>query len=308
MSRLERPFASLPGNSLAFNESLIYLLLVMANNIKIAETTLASLGFTDTEAALYCELLRGAASTGYRLAQAIGKAPANVYQALANLAQRGAVMVDDGETKTYRATPPAELLNSLQRSFDATRRKAQAALDSLYARAGDDRIYQLKAPAQVYERAESMIAGAREVLLFDLFQEPLAKLAPHLKKAHERGVTVAGLVYDKPPQLPFPVATMRSHSFVPDRWPGLQLSLVADASEHLLALLSPDGLAAPHAVWSDSAYLACLQHSGLAAEIRLSAINRDDSDPFGSLSLLRAYPPGLRGLIGPRSTEQGNPP
>lgn len=278
----------------------------MTNNTKIAETTLASLGFTDTEAAIYCELLRGASSTGYRLAQAIGKAPANVYQALANLAQRGAAMVDDGETKTYRATPPAELLNSLQRSFDASRQKAQAALESLYAPAGDDRIYQLKTPAQVYERAENMIAAARDILLFDMFPEPLAKLAPHLKDAHARGVTVAGLVYDEPPKFPFPVATMRSQSFVPDHWPGLQLSLVADASEHLLALLSPDGLAARHAVWSDSAYLACLQHSGLAAEIRLSAINRNDSDPFASLSLLRAYPSGLRSLIGPRSPEQGN--
>jgi sugar-specific transcriptional regulator TrmB len=278
----------------------------MTNNIGVAETTLASLGFTDTEAAIYCELLRAAASTGYRLAQAIGKAPANVYQALANLTQRGAVMVDDGETKTYRATPPSELLNGLQRSFDASRHKAQAALESLYARAGDDRIYQLKSPAQVYERAESMIAAAREILLFDLFPEPLAKLAPHLKKAHERGVTVAGLVYDQPPKLPFAVATMRSQSFVPDRWPGLQLSLVADASEHLLALLSPDGLAARHAVWSDSAYLACLQHSGLAAEIRLSAIDQNVCDPFGSVSLLRAYPPGLKTLIGPRAMEQGN--
>jgi len=265
------------------------------------ESRVAALGFTDLEAALYCELLRSGASTGYRLAQAIGKAPANVYQALANLSHRGAAMVDDGESKSYRATPPSELLNGLQRSFDASRNEAQAALAALQTSAEDDRIYQLKAPAQIFERAAGMIAAAREILLFDLFPEPLSRLAPLLTQAHARGVTVAGLVYGDAPKLPFAAVVTRSRAFVADRWPGLQLTLVADAREHLVALLSPDGLTARHGVWSDSGYLACLQHSGLAAEIQLSTINPGDAESFRGLSLLHTYPPGLRTLIGPRA-------
>lgn len=270
----------------------------MTNNTP--EAAVIALGFTETEAALYCELLRGGASTGYRLAQAIGKAPANVYQALANLTQRGAVMVDDGEAKTYRATPPAELLNGLQRAFESSRREALAALAALKTPAADDRIYQLKAPGLVYERAASMIAAAREVLLFDLFPEPLALLAPLLKAAHARGVAVAGLAYADAPDFPFPVALARYRALVPARWPGTQLSLVVDAREHLVALLSPDGQAVPHGVWSDSVYLACLQHSGLSAEIRLSLREPGEGDPLEDLSLLRANPPGLRALIGPK--------
>ena len=264
---------------------------------------MAALGFTEIEAAIYCELLRGAASTGYRLAQAISKAPANVYQALANLTHRGAVMVDDGETKTYRATPPTELLGALQRSFDKSRNEAQAALTALQVPAEDDRIYQLKTPIQIYETATRMISGTCEILLFDLFPEPLAKLAPLLAEAQARGVTVAGLAYGDPPEFPFPVARACSRAFVTDRWPGMQLSLVADAREHLVALLSPDGLAARHGVWSDSVYLACLQHSGLAAEIQLSTANPSDPEAFGKLSLLHTYPPGLRTLVGPRTMD-----
>ena len=148
-----------------------------------------------------------------------------------------------------------------------------------------------------------MISGAREILLFDLFPEPLAKLAPLLTEAHARGVTVAGLAYGDPPEFSFPVATACSRAFVADRWPGMQLSLVADAREHLVALLSPDGLTARHGVWSDSAYLACLQHSGLAAEIQLSTTNPDDPKAFGRLSLLHTFPPGLRTLVGPRTMD-----
>ncbi len=274
-------------------------------NNTIPEETLAALGFTEIEAAIYCELLRGSAATGYRLAQAIGKAPANVYQALSGLAQRGAVMVDEGETRTYRATAPAELLRGLQRDFEAARAQALRALAGLESNVEDDRIYQLKTPTQVYERAGQMINGAREILLFDLFPQPLTQLTPLLSQAQARGVTVAGLCYGAKPDATFHLSQPASGDFAFERWPGLQLSVVADGREHLLALLSPDGLSVRHGVWSDSAYLACLQHSGLAAEIRLLA--RAQTSPLDHLSLLQSYPTGLRSLIGPRQDPKVQP-
>jgi len=263
------------------------------------EASLAALGFTELEATIYCELQRRAASTGYRLAQAIGKAPANVYQALATLTQKGAVMVDDGDTKTYRATAPAELLSGLRRAFEKSRVLAEAALADLGTNAEDDRIYQLKTSQQVYERAATLITTAKEILLFDLFPGPLAALGPLLLTAHARGVKVAGMVYDVSLDWPFVAEMADSSAFVMGRWPGSQLTLIADAHEYLVALLSSDDLQAKHAVWSDSVYLACLQHSGLASEIRVAAARHDQSDPLSTISLLRSHPPGLRTLIGP---------
>ena len=276
----------------------------MTTNIDPPESTLAALGFTEIEAAIYCELLRGAPSTGYRLAKGIGKAPANTYQALAALAAKGAVMVDDGDSRIYRATSPGEYLGRLRRGFDAQAREAETALEALQTLAADDRIYQLKSAAQLYERAEAMIAGAGQMLLFDLFPGPLARLEPALRQAHHRGVVVAGLVYGPTPDLPFRVATARSSDVIAERWPGLQLTVVADACEHLAALLALDGQAVRHGVWSDSVYLACLKHSELAAEIQLSAARPEPDAPFGDLALLRAYPPGLTRLIGPQAPRQ----
>lgn len=270
------------------------------------EETLAALGFTETEARVYCELLRGGPATGYRLAQAVGKAPANTYQALSSLAQKGAVFVDDGDARTHRAAPPEELLAALKRGFDTRREDAQAALAGLGAPAADDRIYQLRTPAQVYERARAMIEAAREVVLFDAFPGPLAALTPELTAASARGVIVAGLTYGADTPLPFITADSHGAGLIGERWPGQQLSLVADASEHLIVLLSPDGDRVKHGVWSDSTYLACIKHSGLAAEIRLSLIEGGDDD-LPALSLLRAYPSGLRRLIGPaNASDQGD--
>ena len=161
----------------------------------------------------------------------------------------------------------------------------------------DDRIYHLKTVGQVYQRAEGIVANAREILLFDLFPEPLCRLTQALLDAHGRGVRIAGVAYAGV-DLPFPVVVPREPATF-TRWPGQQVSLVADAREHLLALLSTDGMQVRRGLWSDSAYLGCLQHSGLGAEIRLCRSAADRLDPLSDIALLQAYPSGLRALIGP---------
>lgn len=269
------------------------------------EAALAALGFTDTEAAVYCELLRASPSTGYRLAQAIGKAAANTYQALAALAQKGAVLVDEGDARSYRAVPPSELLAALGRGFETRRAEAQSALEALYAPPADDRIYQLKTPAQVYERARAMIEGAGEIILFDLFPGPFEALSALLTAAAERA-KVAGMVYAEAAAPGVTTVLSPSDAFVRERWPGAQLSLVADGREHLEVLLSADGAGVRHGVWSDSVYLACMKHSGLAAEIQLSAATRGEAEDLRAISLLRSYPPGLRTLVGPRDASEEN--
>ncbi|HLI65669.1 MAG TPA: helix-turn-helix domain-containing protein [Caulobacteraceae bacterium] len=261
------------------------------------EQALAGLGFTDTEAAVYCELLRASPSTGYRLAHAIGKAPANVYQALAALSRKGAVQVEDRESKAYRATPPEELLAMLRLSFEGRSADARAALETLHAPVADDRLYQLTTVNQVYGRAEAMIERAEEVLLFDLFPAPLERLQSRLEQAVERGVRVAGVVYE-PVDSGFVTAVSPGGALVVERWPGWQIGLVVDAREHLKALITRDEMGVKHGVWSDSAYLACLEHNGLSCELWVSLARPKIPHEF---ALFASRPPGLRDLVG--STE-----
>ncbi len=262
-----------------------------------AEQALAALGFTDTEAAIYCELLRAAPSTGYRLAQAIGKAPANVYQALAALSQKGAVLVEDREARSYRATPPDELVAMLQQGFQGRAAEALGALERLHAPAPDDRLYQLAAVSQVYSRAQAMIERASEVLLFDLFPAPFARLRPFLDAAAGRGVRIAGVVYEDVAAAGFLTVLSPGGPPIVERWPGLQITLVADGREHLKALLSRDETTVKHGVWSDSAYLACLEHNGLGCELSVSS--SPSLSAQHTFSLFASYPPGLRDLLGP---------
>lgn len=264
-----------------------------------AEQALTALGFTELEARIYCALLTSGPATGYRLAKLVGKAPPNVYQALSALARKAAVLVDETEPRTWRAARPAELLAVLGGTFAQRQEEAQRRLSSLATAPADDRIYQITDPDQVVERARAMLAGARDIVLFDLFEAPLAILREALEATAARGVTVAGLVYG--PTSPMAGATVRPAAgalVARDRWPGAQLTLVVDAAEHLVALMTPAMDGVRRAIWSDSAYLSCLQHSGLSAEIRLTGVETPPG-PLSRLSLLAAAPRGLRALLGP---------
>jgi sugar-specific transcriptional regulator TrmB len=204
--------------------------------------------------------------------------------------------------QVYRATPPDELIGALERGFQAHAAAARDELNRLRKPQADDRIYHLKTVDQVLERAVAMIGRAQQIVLVDVFEAPLRAIGPALEAAAARGVIVAGLTYGQARFGKLNLIASAASDFVLRRWPGLQLTVISDAEEHLLALFSPDMTTVSHGVWSDSRFLACLQHSGLSAEIRLAAL-RTGRDPMDQIALLEAYPPGLSQLVGPPQLE-----
>jgi hypothetical protein len=258
---------------------------------------LLDLGFTETEAVLYGELLISGPATGYRLAGAVGKAAPNVYQALESLFSKGAVMATEGRTRVFRATPVDEFLAALDTDFRGRRTAARAALSQLAEPRPDDRLYQLKTVDQVFERARAMIDGSKQIVLHDLFPAPYSELADELHEAVDRGVSVAGIDYAGDASSADPQG---ASSGIPwDRWPGQQISIVIDAQESLYALLSRDGKSVLRGHWTNSAYISCLNHSGLACLIHVArALPGALPEPIASIGLLAAYPPGLKALLG----------
>jgi hypothetical protein len=229
---------------------------------------LVGIGFTALEAEIYGALAVGEASTGYRVAQLVGKPAANVYKAIESLRAKGAVLVDDADTKRIRATPPRELVRLVGRDLDERKRNAATALAALPAAPVDRKIYELGTRAQVFERARTMLASSKRIALLDLGPGPLAELRTDLARAAARGVTVAA----RTEKLGEPIrgvelVEIQAHKtpgFEP--WPGEWLTLVVDGTEHVLAVFAADG-ALHQAVWSNSAFLAWVFHSGLASEI-----------------------------------------
>lgn len=265
---------------------------------KQAAEALTFLGFSEIEALIYCFLLEESPATGYRISHAIGKPTANTYKAIAALAQRGAVVVDDSENRLCRAVPYAELFESMGRNFDLQRRRAEAELAKLRRSEGDDRVYQLSSTDQVLERARAMLGAAKRVALLDVFPLPLLLIADDLVRAARRGVKVVARTYAS--------AELNGVNFVVTSeaprvlavWPGEQLSIAVDADQFLIALLSKDVKSVHQAVWSNSTFLSCMQYNALASELVLTAVQGGEGNirALEALSLTRFQPAGFEKL------------
>jgi sugar-specific transcriptional regulator TrmB len=117
-------------------------------------TALSAFGFTDLESSLYTELLRQAPATGYRLSQRVGKAPANVYQALKVMEQKGVLLASNSnDPVTYTPIPPAELFASLKRDFERRHTEALTSLSAVYQPTRAEDFFQLRSVPHVIARA-----------------------------------------------------------------------------------------------------------------------------------------------------------
>ena len=234
---------------------------------------LAAIGFTALEAEVYTALLAQPPTTGYRIAQVLAKPAANVYKALEALESKGAVLVDEGESRLCRAVPPEELLARLGRSFKQRCDEAAAALTELNDDSDDDRVYQMRSHGQVMERCRQMLDRSKEVALLDVFPGPLEELRPDIEAAAARGVGVGIKVYAPAEIAGAEVILTPEGARVIERWPGQWVNVVIDGEEHLLALLSSDGEGVHQAVWSGSAYLSWVYQSAASSELILAAVN-----------------------------------
>lgn len=267
------------------------------------ETALTEFGFTDFESLLYCELLRQGPQTGYRLAQLVAKAPANTYQALKALAQKGAVVVSEGagESKTYRPVAPEELLSTLSQTFEARRDEAIDAFSAIEALPTEERVYQLQTVSQTIERAHTMLATAEQIVLFDFFPPIFELMRDSIRRAQDRGVMVAGIAYEADHAEPSIPHNPTAGQVISELWPGNAMVLVADASQMLVSQLSRDLQELLNGIWTDSVFLSATYHSALAAEICLVALKAEPPEPLRNVSLFRGRPPGLERIL--RETE-----
>jgi len=222
--------------------------------------TLTALGFTTVEAKIYTFLLQESPVTGYRIAQSLKMPLSNTYKAVEALQGKGAVLVEEGEPRSYRAVPVEELLSRLEREFHRSRAAATQALSGIGRESPDPGVYQLQSRAQVLERCRAMLERCKEVALLDLFPEPLEELRDAIEQAAARGALVGVVAYQPAELAGVQVVVDPQGARTLQRWPGQWLNLVIDGSECLMAFLESEGSGLYQAIWSSSAYLSWVVH------------------------------------------------
>lgn len=261
---------------------------MMHMNHRDASHILTEFGFTVLESEIYGFLLGESPATGYRVAQALGKPAANTYKAIQTLERKGAILVEDGDSRLCRAVPSEELLDRLEREFNQKKEAASKALQRLGQPTEDERIYTLRSREQVIERARQMLASAETVALAVLFPELAEELSDAFSAAAARGVDVVVKTYRDLDIPGVEVIISAQPRHLNDDWPGAELQLVVDARQHLAAFLERHGKGVHQAVWSRSPFLGFVHHNGLATELALTEVFAKLQADAGRKQLLRA--------------------
>jgi sugar-specific transcriptional regulator TrmB len=156
---------------------------------------LTALGFTSQEARVYLALLQQPCATGYELAKSAGLQRANVYQALAALAEAGVVArVSDETPGRFVAGPPADVLGRIKRQ---TAERADSLIADLAALgpAQERAAFTLPDREAVIDRTASLVGEARQRVAVCLHAADLDWLAAPLRAAAQSGRRVVVNVF-----------------------------------------------------------------------------------------------------------------
>jgi HTH-type transcriptional regulator, sugar sensing transcriptional regulator len=158
---------------------------------------LIRLGFSQYEAQAYTALVGQQPMNGSEVSKRAGMPPSKVYETLARLEAKGAVLVNHSEPIRYSAVPHTDVLASLKARFDADLDTASAVLDQLPAADEPGLVWSLHNKDAIDLAFIRVITGARASIFAGIWDEELDQLGPHLEAASQRGIETHVAIYGK---------------------------------------------------------------------------------------------------------------
>lgn len=219
-------------------------------------TAFEELGLTRVEAEVYVYLVQNPPATGYAIAAAINRTKGAIYKVLVSLAEKGAVLIDEGRSSLARAVPPPEFLAHLEDRFNQRKHVAGDAAKHLRSSPEDQRIYQLTNTYQVYERARQMLTAARERILLEISPAPLRVLRGTLENAAAQDLEITARVYAPTEIKGVRIISSPYGEDLAAHWNAQWLAVFVDGLQYLFAQFSEDGTHIVQAVWSQSPFLS----------------------------------------------------
>jgi predicted transcriptional regulator len=234
-------------------------------------SALADLGMTATEAEVYTALLAACQDgpvSAYKLAQDMGRDPANTTKTLGAMTKRGAVRASGRKPKLYAPVDPAEFTGALVARLQARQQQAVQMLAQIGKPPADEDVHALAATAAAVGLANGLINGAERVVLVDAAPDLLAEITGSLEAAAARGATVLVRTPGRPA---LDGVRCWQDDLAGHLAPGPWLRLAADGAAYLEAVVDPgrpeDLL---YGVWSRNPVQAFLGHRALGGDLLLA--------------------------------------
>ena len=256
--------------------------------------TLQELGFSQYEAQCYVGLLNAEPQTGYGVAKTTGVPQPKVYEALRRLVSRGAAYEIAGTPTRFLPTPPATLIDRLEREvverLDQARNAAVQLVDEHAPMV--DVLSAMDRWPTIVTAAARLVDGAHRRLYVSASAAQLAELVTPLQAALDRGVDVVLLCFG-----PAPLSAPRVKLF---RHLSTEGVIYRSHQARHLALIA-DSASAVWALANDGRTWAAIQTSNQLVIAALKGFIRHDIDMqqvYDDLGpdLVARYGPGLEAL------------
>jgi sugar-specific transcriptional regulator TrmB len=232
---------------------------------------LVRIGFSEYEAKAYVALLRESPITGYQIAKLSSVPRSMIYEVLAKLVARGAVMTlrKEGSTQ-YAPVEAIEFLDQLHREHKDLVALLKDDLTALESTTDLEYVWNIDGHDNIMAKAQDMIEQAERRIYLSLLPETFATLKTALLEAIDGGVRV--VVYSTEElDLPggrviaTPVPTQAN-----ERVEGLWLVLVADGREVLIGELLTQNQA--RASWTGSPLFVFVAEHHLRTDLYLPRV------------------------------------
>ncbi len=156
---------------------------------------LMAIGFTEYEAKVYMALLRDNPANGYQVSKRSGVPRSMVYDALARLYARGAVLTSGEERTTlYRPLPPDVLLDRYDQEQRHLVGDLRDGLRQLHTTADEEYFWSFNGRNSVMSYASRMIQRAREEALLVLNDQALETLRSDVGLVAKRKLNLGTLL------------------------------------------------------------------------------------------------------------------
>lgn len=159
--------------------------------------TLTRLGFSQYEAQAYIALVGRGALTGAEVGRGAGMPPSKIYETLARLESKGAVLVNRSEPVRYCAVPHVDLLAVMRSRFEADVCAAKEKFDSLPAQEEPGLVWSLRSRQAIVQAFARVTAGAKHSVFAGIWDEEMDEIGPLLEQAAARGVDTHVAIYGK---------------------------------------------------------------------------------------------------------------
>ncbi len=156
----------------------------------VSVDALVSLGFTVTEAKVYCAMVPEEKMNGYQIAKNLNFSRSSVYAALENLLKKGAILSIPGNTSEYTVVKPGELIDKILSNYEKNAKLAKSSLEQLSLKNNSSNLFlNIQGLQNIQDNAVQMIRCAQKEILISSSMD-LKPFVEELSHAIERGVRV----------------------------------------------------------------------------------------------------------------------